>query len=110
MKEDHEKVRIECLLNPPPGSPSHVMNSFMDDGFSVRSLRPAREAEKKQVDEVKEMQALIQHRVGVGKSPSSADMQAILKTFGGDWVARISTYTLATNTMDQGVPAGGFRG
>lgn len=110
LKEDHEKVRIECLLDPPPGSPWHVLSASMNDPSLVRSLRPATEAEKRKVEEVREIQALIRQRVGAGKSPSSADMQAILKTFGPNWVAKLSAYTLATNTMDQGVPAGGYRG
>lgn len=111
IKKDHESARIECLLDPPPGSPSHAMNAWMDDtsGSLIRSPRPATEAEQRRVDEVREMQALIQRRVGVGKSPSSGDMRAILTTFGADWPTRLATYTLAANTMDQGVPSGGYR-
>ncbi|KAK3378682.1 hypothetical protein B0T24DRAFT_137668 [Lasiosphaeria ovina] len=110
LKEDHEKARIGCLLDPPPGSPWHILNASMDDHSFVRSLRPATEAEKQEVEEVREIQALIRLRVGAGKSPSSADMQAILKTFGPNWPAKLQTYTLAANTIDQGVPAGGYRG
>jgi hypothetical protein len=110
MKEDHGKARLECLLDPPPGSPCHVFNAHMyDDPGLVRSLRPATEAEKKEVKEVRELQALIRQRVGAGRSPSSADMQAILMSFGGNWTEKLPLYTLATNTMDQGVPAGGNR-
>lgn len=110
LKEDHETARIECLLDPPPGSPWHVLNASMHDPSLVRSLRAATEAEKQKVEEVREMQALIRGRVGAGKSPSSADMHAILQTFGPNWPAKLPTYTLAANTMDQGVPAGGRRG
>jgi hypothetical protein len=109
VKESHEEARLTCLLDPPPGSPSHVLNSTLDDPSLGRSPRPATEAEKQKVQEIREIQALIRQRVGVGKSPSSADMQAILPTFGGNWVEKLPTYTLATNTMDQGVPAGGYR-
>ncbi|KAK3903551.1 hypothetical protein C8A05DRAFT_43218 [Staphylotrichum tortipilum] len=109
IKEDHETARIECLLNPPPGSPSHVMNAWMDDGSLIPSPRPATEAEQQRVKKVKEMQALIQRRIGVGKSPSSGDMQAILANFGANWSTELATYTLAKNTMDQGVPSGGYR-
>ncbi|KAK3309256.1 uncharacterized protein B0T15DRAFT_391441 [Chaetomium strumarium] len=96
LKEPYEKFRIGLLLDPPPGSPWHAMDADlgMDDPFLVRSLRPATEAEKQKVEEVREMQALIRQRVDTGKSPSLADMHAIL--------------TMAVNTMDQGVPAGGF--
>ncbi|KAK0659434.1 hypothetical protein QBC41DRAFT_287127 [Cercophora samala] len=110
LKSDHENTRVECLLDPPPGSPSHVMNSYMNDPSVVRSLRPATEAEQQKVDEVRKIQNLVRQRVGAGKSPSSADMQAILKNFGPKWPAMLPVYTLATNTMDQGVPVGGHRG
>lgn len=109
IKKEHEAARIECLLDPPLGSPSHAMNASMDDSSLARSLRPATEAEQQMVTEVREMQALIRRRIGVGKSPSSGDMQAILTTFGADWVTRLPIYTLAANTMDQGVPSGGYR-
>lgn len=109
LKDSHEKARMECLLDPPPGSPSRVMSSTLDDPSLARSPRPATEAEKRKIEEVRELQTLIRQRVGAGKSPSSADMQAILTTSGPNWVEKLPTYTLATNTMDQGVPAGGYR-
>lgn len=108
IKQDHEAARIECLLDPPPGSPVYVLNAPMNDSSLVRSPRPATEAEQQKVREVREMQALIRRRIGVGKSPSSSDMQAILTTFGADWSTRLPTYSLAANTMDQGVPSGGY--
>ena len=109
IKKNHDEARIGCLLDPPPGSPSHVMNAFMDDNSLVRSLRPATEAEQQKVKEVREMQALIRRRIGVGRQPTSGDMQAILTTSGADWAGKLPTYFLAVNTMDQGVPSGGFR-
>ncbi|KAK4198876.1 hypothetical protein QBC40DRAFT_330143 [Triangularia verruculosa] len=109
LKGQHKEARIEYLLDPPPGSPWRALNAFMNDPSLVRSLRPATKAEKQKVEEVREMQALIRQRVGAGKSPSSADMQAVLKTFGPNWPAMCPIYSLAANTMDQGVPAGGYR-
>ena len=109
LKESHGSARIEHLLDPPPGSPCKVFNAYMDDPSLVRSPRPATEAEKQKVEEFKEIQALIRRRVRAGTSPSSADMQAILMTFGPNWATKLPTYSLATNTMDQGVPAGGNR-
>jgi len=109
-KEDHKKARIKYLLNPPPGSPYHVLNATLDDPSLIQSLRPATKAEKQKVEQVREIQALNRLRVGAGKSPSSADMQAILKTFGPNWPTKLPTYTLAANTMNQGVPAGGYHG
>lgn len=85
------------------------MNAWMDDGSLIPSPRPATEAEQQRVKKVKEMQALIQQRIGVGKSPSSGDTQAILANFGANWSTELATYTLAVNTMNQGVPSGGYR-
>jgi hypothetical protein len=110
LTKDHEEARLGVLLDPPPGSPMHVMHSNMDDPSLARSPRPATEAEQKRVQEVREMQAAIRRRVGAGRSPSSGDMRAILVSFGDAWVARLPTYNLAVNTMDQGVPVGGYRG
>ncbi|KAH6845738.1 hypothetical protein B0I37DRAFT_447581 [Chaetomium sp. MPI-CAGE-AT-0009] len=107
LKKDHEEARIECLLDPPPGSPWHVLN-YMNNPSLVRSLRPATEAEKQKVEEVREIQGLVRQKIGAGKSPSTADMQTILMTFGPNWSTKLPIYTLATNTIDQGVPAGGY--
>ncbi|KAK4214357.1 hypothetical protein QBC37DRAFT_387240 [Rhypophila decipiens] len=109
LKQQYEDTCVECLLDPPPGSPSRVLNSSMDDSSIVRSLRPATEPEKERLKEVRDMQALIVQKVGPGKAPSSADRQAILQGLGPMWVTKLQTYTLALNTMDQGVPTGGFR-
>ena len=49
------------------------------------------------------MQGLVRQRIGAGNSPMSADMQAILTTYGANWVDKLPTYQLAINTMDQGV-------
>ncbi|GAB1312837.1 hypothetical protein MFIFM68171_03047 [Madurella fahalii] len=109
IKADHENARIECLLDPPPGSPSHIIHSHMGDPPLPRNLRQATEAEQQKLDEVRAMQERIRQRVGVGKAPSSQDMQAILKSCGPNWTTMLPIYHLAVNTMDQGVPAGGYR-
>jgi hypothetical protein len=109
LKKIHEDARIECLLDPPPGSPSHVMNAYMDDSSLARSPRPATEAEQHIIKAVRDMQERIRQKVGVGRSPSPGDMQSILRDAGGDWTAQIGTYQLALNTTNQGVPPGGNR-
>ncbi len=119
MKVDLERTRLECLLNPPPGSSSHARTAVLDDGSLNPSPRPATEAEQKTVDKVREMQALVQQRVGVGKKPSPADMRAILlenfgvdirlEKFGDPCSTESEIYVLATNTMDLGIPVGGHR-
>lgn len=82
----------------------------MVDPSLVTSLRPETEAEKRKVEEVKEMQTLIRRKVGAGNPVSEADMQAILQTYEPNWVIKLATYTLEANTMDQGVRATGNPG
>lgn len=103
LEEQHEEVRLQCLLEPPPGSPAHVMitKMNMNDSCLVRALRPATEDEEGMIAEVRGLQALIQGRVGVGNRPSVADMQAILKMYGEDWPGILLSYSLAVRTMDQ---------
>lgn len=99
----HEDTRIDVLLDPPRGSPSYAMNSFFDDETLDRSPRPATDAEQRRITEVKEMQETIRRRVGAGRRPSKQDMMTILTASGPNWTGKLSIYTLAANTMDQGV-------
>ncbi|KAK1992388.1 hypothetical protein LX36DRAFT_588524 [Colletotrichum falcatum] len=103
MKQEHESARIEVLLDPPRGSPSYNMNAFSDDPSLPRSVRPPTEDEQQKIQEVRDMQERIRREVGAGNSPSTGDMMTILTPFGPDWTAKLPLYTLAANTMDQGV-------
>ena len=79
------------------------MTADQDVGVPSGSPKPANEAEQRKVTEVREMQALVRQRAPEGKTTSKADMMAILNSFGADWSIKLPTYTLAINTMDQGV-------
>ncbi|KAF2640372.1 hypothetical protein P280DRAFT_480825 [Massarina eburnea CBS 473.64] len=105
MRLNHEEVRIEVLLNPPPGSPAYVLaaSMHMDDDAPAWSPRPVSDSEKRTIDEVRAMQSLVRERVGAGQSPSNAVMKDILTSFGANWVDKLPLYQLAVNTMDQGV-------
>ena len=96
---------MELLLNPPRGSPSYAVTvgSDLDNGAPTWSPRPASEGEESRVADVREMQALVRQRVAEGTSPSKADMMAIVTSFGAEWDTKMETYTLAINTMNQGV-------
>ncbi|KAL5401530.1 hypothetical protein PMIN06_012317 [Paraphaeosphaeria minitans] len=86
MLEPYDKVRAEVLLNPPRGSPAYAAVAEPDDGAPAWSPRPPSESEQRKVYEVREMQSVIRERVGAGKSPSSADRQAILMSFGPNFM------------------------
>lgn len=96
----HQDYRLTQLLDPPPGSPWHDYENHFRDASLVRSLRPADEAEKQMMGQVREMQAMIRQRFAA-RSPSLADMQAIVKSFGNAWKEGVRVYIMALNTMDQ---------
>ncbi|KAK5732154.1 hypothetical protein LTR17_010731 [Elasticomyces elasticus] len=81
VQESHDECRMEVLLEPAPWL-TKLCN---------------------EVDEVRRMQELVRARVGAGKSPTRDDTHAIMTSFGADWAEKLDTYTLALNTMDQGV-------
>ncbi|KAK7710394.1 hypothetical protein SLS64_005979 [Diaporthe eres] len=100
----HDETRLDVLIDPPRGSPSYAKyQSLYPDGRLLRSPRPATDAEQQVIGKAKEMQDAVRRRIGAGKSPSSADMEAILSSYGMDWILHVQTYMLAINTMDQGV-------
>ncbi|KAK4501902.1 hypothetical protein PRZ48_007711 [Zasmidium cellare] len=103
LKTQLDEARFNVLLNPPRGSPSYAMNSRLDNGAPSWSPRPAGDDEKQKIVEVREMQSKIRERVGNGRSPSRDDMREILMSFGAAWDQKAEVYTLALNTMDQGV-------
>ncbi|KAF6828541.1 hypothetical protein CMUS01_08538 [Colletotrichum musicola] len=94
---------MEVLLDPLRGSPSYALNAYHDDGASQRTPRPATEAEREKVAQIRKLQAKIRERVEAGKAPSWNDREAVLLSFGPNWPEHLQTYMLAANTMDQGV-------
>lgn len=101
---NHNETRLDVLLDPPRGSPSYAKNQCLyPDGRLKRSPRPATEAEQQVIGRAREMQHAVRLRIGTRNSPSMADMQAILSAYGPDWSPYLQTYSLAVNTMDQGV-------
>lgn len=97
---NHEETRFDVLLDPPRGSPIYAMNATFDDMPLDRSPTGA---EQRKTKEVKEMQEAIPRHVGAGRQPGSQDMVAILTAFGPNCTEKLPIYTLAVNTMDQGV-------
>ncbi|KAK4444252.1 hypothetical protein QBC34DRAFT_487975 [Podospora aff. communis PSN243] len=81
--EKHEEARIMCLLDPPPGSIYHLLNSSIYDPHLGRSPRPANEDERQKVNEVRETYIVL------GSSRPNRRTHATLPI-----------YTLAINTMD----------
>ncbi|KAF6807017.1 hypothetical protein CSOJ01_08440 [Colletotrichum sojae] len=101
--KEYEDARMEVPIDPPRGSPSYAMNAYHDNGAPPSTPRPASDAEREKVAQIRGLQAKIRERVGAGKAPSWDDREAILLSFGPNWPEHLQTYMLATNTMDQGV-------
>ncbi|KAK0701892.1 hypothetical protein B0T26DRAFT_877162 [Lasiosphaeria miniovina] len=112
VKKDHENMRIECLLDPPPGSPSHAKYATTDAASLNQSLRPATEAEQERVKEVRDIQERIRKRRAEGEPPSQEDTLAILWPISGrNWEAKYPAFVLARKTMmDLGIVPDGFQG
>ncbi|KAK1655031.1 hypothetical protein BDP81DRAFT_308743 [Colletotrichum phormii] len=105
QKNEHERIRLEILLDAPRGSPVHKMAEFDDAGVDrlTRAVRPPSQTEQETMKEVREIQKKVQRKIGVGNSPDSGVMREILMTMGPNWPEKMHLYTLAINTMDQGV-------
>ena len=108
MKSGHETIRVEYLLDPPPGSASHAANKRLANNSLARSLRPATEAEQQKIEEVRKMQAIIKGGISAGKSPSEGDTEDIRTDFAEDWHVQLMVWCLALDSMDQSVPIGGL--
>ncbi len=72
------------------------MGTYMEDSSIVRSPRPATEAERQKVEEVREVQALLRQRIGVGNA-------AIFRRYAGHYQELWSGLGLA----DANLPASG---
>lgn len=103
QRKTHEEMRLHVLINPPRGSPSYVLYSKFDEGSPLWSPRPASEAEKEKLQEVRDIQAAIRSHLGSRRQPSVQDMQAILAGMGQDWSKSLPNYQIAVNTINQGV-------
>jgi len=102
-----EDARIDIFLNPPRGSPSfavHHTERATETGITF-APRPASAEETAKIRSVREMQHKIRAHLGSRKEPTTQDMQTVLNSYGADWSALLQIYTLAVNTMDQGVEA-----
>ncbi|KAJ0297540.1 hypothetical protein COL516b_010585 [Colletotrichum fioriniae] len=102
-KKEHERIRLEVLIDPCCGSPLYMEQFFDDTGTKppTRAVRPPTDAEKITLREVREIQEIIKQKFGTGRLPDAIDMQDVLKTLGPDWPERMHLYMLAINSMGQ---------
>ncbi|KAK1658787.1 hypothetical protein BDP55DRAFT_637592 [Colletotrichum godetiae] len=104
-KNELERTQLEILLDTPGGFPMHEEAKFDDAGVDhlTRAVRPPSQTEQETMKEVREIQRKSEQKIGVGCSPDSGVMREILMTMGPNWPEKMHLYTLAINTMDQGV-------
>jgi hypothetical protein len=60
VKKLHGDCRIEVLLCPPPGSPSHAVATHLDQGSPMWTPRPPSEEEEKKIKQVREMSKMFE--------------------------------------------------
>jgi hypothetical protein len=102
-------MRIEILLNSPPGSPNYARAAQLrlDENCPPWTPREALAAEEAELRKISNMQGHIRRHMGSRNmsSISSRDMQVILTAnFAATWSQELPYYQYAVNAMDQGVP------
>jgi hypothetical protein len=61
------------------------------------------EREQRELDEVREMKALIARQIGDRKDVTSEDTRQIVMQFGSNWAEKLSALEVAMNNTDQDV-------
>ena len=109
LVEDIRKMmRIEVLLNPPPGSPMYVVakvNGY-DRNSPIWTPREPSAEEKERLGKIRDMQERITRHMGIRNIEfDTIKMQDFLVAhFPTDWSQQLPYYQDAINSMDQGVP------
>lgn len=109
IRDQHADLRLEILLEPPPGSPMHKYAEGL--GLDAGCPRPwtpraASADEARQLAKIRAMQDAIRRHVGARgvENNTTQDMFDIMvQQYGDNWVPEAKTYTNALNSMYQGV-------
>ena len=104
MEEDIiKKTRVEILLCPPPGSPSHTVSAHFDKGSPRWTPRAPNAEEQREISEVKDMKLKIADQLGSRKDVDKTDIRALISSLGDNWVDGLPALEAAMNSTNQGV-------
>ncbi|GAD98783.1 hypothetical protein PVAR5_7484 [Paecilomyces variotii No. 5] len=92
----HERIRLEVILRPPPGSTSHGRYASMDAESPAWSPRAANDTERRKVRTIRDIQFIVRNNPG-------KEVQHLLPSFGYGEEELQTLCQLAVDTMDQGI-------
>ena len=98
-----KKTRIEVLLRPPPGSPSHAVSKHLDAGCPRWTPRAPNAEEESEINKVQDMQSKVARQLGSRKDVDKTDMRALIASLGDNWVEGLPALEAATNSTNQDV-------
>ncbi|KAL8784136.1 MAG: hypothetical protein Q9195_009160 [Heterodermia aff. obscurata] len=98
-----KKTRIEVLLCPPPGSPSHAVSGHFDAGSPRWNPRAPNAEEEAEIKEVKDMKSKLAEQLGGRKDVDKTDVRALVASLGENWVDGLPALEAAMNSTNQDV-------
>lgn len=98
-----KKTRMEVLLCPPPGSPSHAASKPLDEGSPGWTPRAASADEQAELAKVSEMQALVARQMQGRDGFDNSDLKQVLKGMGSTWAENLPMLEMAVNSTYQNI-------
>lgn len=98
-----KKTRIDVLLCPPPGSPSHAVSAHFDAGSPRWTPRAPNAEEEIEIGKVKGMKSKIAEQLGSRKDVDKTDIRALISSMGDNWVEGLPALEAAMNSTNQNV-------
>ncbi|CAL8576096.1 hypothetical protein XPA_001987 [Xanthoria parietina] len=100
-----QRVRIEVLLCPPPGSPAHKASESLDAGAPRWAPRGPNAEEAATLSKTRDLQQRLNMQMGErsGGDVQTGDIKETLMGMGGDWTKNLGSLQAAVNNKDQGV-------
>ena len=98
-----KKTRIDVLLCPPPGSPSHTMAQHWDVGAPHWTPRAPSAEEEAELTKVRDMQQQLAGQLGGRQEVGTDDIRQMVMGMGANWADNLGTLEAAMNRTNQGV-------
>ena len=98
-----KKTRIDVLLCPSPGSPSHAVSEHLDAGSPRWTPRAPNAEEELEISKVKDMKSKIAEQLGNRKDVHKTDIGALISSLGDNWVEGLPALEAAMNSTNQDV-------